>query len=386
MMFDFDQVPERRGSDSIKWQKYGNNDVLPMWVADMDFPSPPPVIEALRLRVEHGLFGYAQPLRSTVEAVVSMLEERHHWRIDPSWIVWLPGLVVGLNVTVRALAEPGDEILCLVPNYPPFLSAPKYGNRVSRSVPLVLDSKNNHWEIDWAAMEAAVTPRTRCFFLCHPHNPISRVWRRGELNLIGDFCLRHNLYLCSDEVHCDLILDPSLAHYPAATLDPRVAERTITLISPSKTYNLAGLGTSLAIISNEELRARFTRATSGIVALVSPLGYAACEGAYRDGEPWRQELIRYLQNNRNYLTDFVKIEMPMVEIEAPIEATYLAWLNVQELRLENPARYFAEQGIGLSDGTPFGAPKGKYVRLNFGCPRSTLAEGLNRLKSAIGKL
>jgi cystathionine beta-lyase len=386
MMFDFDHVPDRRGSDSMKWQKYENKDVLPMWVADMDFPSPPPVIEALRRRVEEGLFGYAQPLKSTVDSVVAMLEERHRWRIDPSWIVWLPGLVVGLNVTARALAEPGEEILCLTPNYPPFMSAPKYGDRVSRTVPLVLDAKNNSWEIDWAALEAAVTPRTRIFFLCHPHNPVSRVWRRGELNLIGEFCLRHNLYLCSDEVHCDLILDPSLVHYPTGILDPRVTQRTVTLISPSKTYNLAGFGTSIAIISNETLRARFTRAMSGIVALVSPVGYTACEAAYRDGEPWRQELIGYLQGNRDYLINFAKSELPMIKIEAPIEATYLAWLNVQELRLENPAAYFADHGIGLSDGTPFGSPKGKNVRLNFGCPRATLAEGLSRLRGAIAGL
>jgi cystathionine beta-lyase len=386
MMFDFDSPPDRRESDSIKWGRYENKDVLPMWVADMDFTSPPPVIESLHRRVDHGIFGYAQPLKSTVDAVVEMLEQRHLWMIDPSWIVWLPGLVVGLNVTVQAFSEPGDEILCLTPNYPPFMSAPKYGNRISKTVPVVLDHSNQHWEIDWNALEKAVTPRTKVFFFCHPHNPISRVWRRDELDRICEFCLRHNIYLCSDEVHCDLILDPTLSHIPTGVLDPQIADRIVTLISPSKTYNLAGLGTSLAIIPDRTSRARFVSAMNGIVAPVGPLGCIACEAAYRYCEPWRSELINYLRGNRDFLVDFLKKETPAIRIEAPIEATYLAWLNVQELNLKNPAAHFEQNGIGLSDGTDFGVPKGHYVRLNFGTTRAILAEGARRLKAAVAAL
>jgi cystathionine beta-lyase len=386
MTFDFDQVPDRRKSDSIKWQRYGNKDVVPMWIADMDFPSPPPIIEAIRRRVEHGIFGYAQPLASTIESVVAMLEEGHQWKIDPSWIVWLPGLVIGLNVAARACAEPGEEILHFTPSLPPIVEAPTNGDRISRTVPLVLDSQNNSWEIDWAALEAAVTRSTRGLFLCHPHNPTGRVWRHDELNLIGEFCIRHNLYLCSDEVHCDLILDPALTHYPAGILDSVLANRTITLISPSKTYNLAGLGTALAIIPNDALRERFVREMSGVAAVANPIGYVACEAAYRDCEPWRMELVGYLRSNRDYLVKLVHSELPMIKIEAPIEATYLAWLNVGELHLGNPVAHFVKHGVALNDGSPFGAPKGEYVRLNFACSRATLAQGLARLKSAISSL
>ena len=217
MHFDFDTVPDRRDTDSQKWQKYAGRDVLPMWVADMDFRSPPAIVEALRRRVEHGIFGYARPVNSTVDAFVRACSERYSWTIDPAWIVWLPGLVVGLNVTAQAFAEPGEEVLCLTPVYPPFMTAPKNSGRVAKTVPLVLDRASSRWEIDWDALERAVTPRTRLFFLCNPHNPIARVFRRDELERIGEFCCRHGLVLCSDEIHCDLILD-DLPHVPTALL------------------------------------------------------------------------------------------------------------------------------------------------------------------------
>jgi cystathionine beta-lyase len=385
MIFDFDTIIDRRGSDSMKWQKYAGPDVLPMWVADMDFKSPPAVIEALHRRVNHGVFGYTQALKSTTEAVVESLAKNYNWSIDPGWLVWLPGLVVGLNVTTQACAQPGEGVLCLVPNYPPFLSAPTNSGRISNTAPVVLNRAAHRWEIDWEALEKAFTPQTKVFFLCHPHNPISRVWRREELDQITEFCLRHDLYLCSDEVHCELILDETLPHLPVGAIDPRIANKTITLISPSKTYNLAGLGTSMAIIPDPGLRARFIRVTNGIVPLVNPMGYAACEAAYREGEPWRQALLAYLRSNRDFLLKFLAEEIPAIKIDAPIEATYLAWLNIKELNLENPAPYFETHGLGLSDGAQFGVPKGGYVRLNFGCPRTLLAEGLRRLKTAVAR-
>jgi len=383
MTFDFDTMPERRGTDSMKWQKYGDKDVLPMWVADMDFTSPPAIIEALHRRVDHGIFGYTRPLKSTTDAIVDSLEQRYNWRIDPSWLVWLPGLVVGLNVAAQACTQPGEEVICFTPSYPPFMSAPKNSGRISRTVSMVLNQGARRWEIDWDALEKAVTPKTKLIFLCHPHNPISRIWQRDELDQIAEFCLRHNLYLCSDEIHCDLILDPTLLHFPVGTLDSQITYKTITLISPSKTYNLAGFGASLAIIPDQNLRSRFVRVMDGIVPLVNSMGYIACETAYRACEPWRQALITYLCDNRDFLVDFLIKEVPVVKIEAPIEATYLAWLNVEELNLVNPVAHFENHGIGLSNGAPFGTPKGHYVRLNFGCPRALLAEGLRRLKSAV---
>jgi cystathionine beta-lyase len=360
MSFDFDTVHPRLGTDSQKWQKYGGRDILPLWVADMDFRSPPAVIEA----------------------VVTALQTRYSWTIDPSWLVWLPGLVVGLNVTAQAFAQPGDQVLCNTPVYPPFMTAPRNSGREPLTVPLVLDSTARRWEIDFEAMERAVTPRTKLFFLCNPHNPVARVFRRDELERIANFCLRHNLLLCSDEIHCDLILD-NLPHVPTGTLGSEIAAKTITLMAPSKTYNVPGFGTSLAIISDPKLRATFVRATAGIVAEVNVLGYTACEAAYRDSEGWRQDLLAYLRGNRDFLFDFLARELPGVKIEAPIEATYLAWLDVEALGLADPIAHFENHGVGLSDGSFFGVRRGKNVRVNFGCPRATLAEALQRMKAAL---
>jgi cystathionine beta-lyase len=383
MTFDFDTPVPRAGTDSQKWQKYADRDVLPLWVADMDFRSSPAIIAALQERVAHGVFGYARPVKSTTDAVVAAFAARYGWSIDPAWLVWLPGLVVGLNVTAQAFATPGDEVLTLSPVYPPFMTAPKNSGRVSVQVPFTLNAAAARWEIDWAALERAVTPRTKLFYLCNPHNPLARVWRRDELTRLGEFCLRHGLLLCSDEIHCDLILDPSLAHVPSATLSPELAARTLTFMAPSKTYNVPGLGTSLAIIPDAALRAQFVRATAGIVAEVNPFGYVACEAAYRDSEGWRQALLTYLRGNRDYLLKFVARELSGITVEAPIEATYLAWLNVTALGLANPAAHFEKHGVGLSDGAAFGAPKGHYVRLNFGCTRATLTEALRRMKAAL---
>jgi cystathionine beta-lyase len=383
MSFNFDMTPERRGTDSQKWQKYAGRDVLPMWVADMDFETAPVIVEALRRRVEHGIYGYARPVKSTVDAVVGAMEARYRWRIDPSWIVWLPGLVCGLNVAARAFAQEGDEILSLSPVYPPFTTAPRNQGRVSRSVPLALDSAARRWEIDWDALERAVTPRTRLFIVCHPHNPIARVWSRDEVSRIAQFCARHNLLICSDDIHCDLLLEPGAVHEPFGIVAPGEAARTVTFMAPSKTFNVPGLGTSFALIPDPGIRTRFVKACAGIVAEVNALGYVACEAAYRDGEPWRVALVEYLRGNRDFLEGFVARELPGVRIEAPIQATYLAWLNIEALRLQNPVRHFEDGGVGLSDGVPFGAAPGSHVRINFGCPRSTLALGLSRMKAAL---
>lgn len=388
MSFDFTHPPGRLGTDSQKWQKYEGRDILPMWVADMDFKSPPALLEALHRRVDHGIFGYARPARSTIKAVVDAMAERYGWKIEPSWLVWLPGLVVGLNVTAQAFAEPGEEVLTLTPIYPPFLSAPRHSRRVPVGVPCVLNTSGTpgRWEIDWAALEKAVTPKTRMFFLCNPHNPIGRVWRRDELERLADFCVRHNLVLCSDEIHCDLILDPALRHVATSTLSPAIAARTITLMAPSKTYNVPGLGTSFAIIPDDALRTKFIRATAGIVAEVTTLGFAACEAAYRDCEPWRQALLEHLRGNRDRLVQALASELPGMKLEAPLEATYLAWLNVTALKLADPIAHFEKFGVGLSECVPFGVTRGSYVRINLGCTRATLDEAIRRMKSALAAL
>ena len=386
MTFNFDTPPERRGTDSQKWQRYEGRDVLPMWVADMDFEAAPAIVEALHRRLSHSVFGYSRPVRSTVDAVTGALASRYRWQVDPSALVWLPGLVCGLNVVVRAFAEAGDEVLCLSPVYPPFTTAPRNGGRVSRSVPLALNTAEGRWEIDWAALESAVTPRSRVLLFCHPHNPVARVWRRDELRKVAEFCGRHGLVLVSDDIHCDLLLERGAVHEPFAVAAPGSPERTVTLMAPSKTFNIPGLGTSFAIIPDPELRARFAKASAGIVPEVNALGYTACEAAYGAGEPWRAALLEYLRGNRDFLADYVSRELPGVRIEAPIEATYLAWLDVSRLGLKAPVRHFEDHGVGLSDGAPFGAAPGSHVRMNFGCPRSRLAEGLARMRAGVRAL
>lgn len=380
MSFDFDTPIDRARSDSQKWQKYAGQDILPLWVADMDFAAPPVVVDALHARVAHGVLGYAKPLPALADATVAYCARRYGWQVDPAWLVWLPGLVTGLNVAARALGEEGDEILCTTPVYPPFMSSPANQRRRTVAVPLVKNGAR--WEMDFAALERAITPRSRAFFLCSPHNPVGRAFTRAELTQLADFCVRHNLALVSDEIHCDLILD-DIAHVPTATLSPEIAARSITLMAPSKTYNVPGLGTSLAIIPDPALRAAFTRAASGIVPDANVLGLVACEAAFRHGEPWRRELLAYLRGNRDLIEQTVASgQLPGVTM-THVEATYLAWLDISALRLSNAHAFFEQHGVGFSDGAPFGAAPNTHVRLNFGCTRATLREALARLARAV---
>ena len=371
----FDQVIERRQTDSQKWQKYEGQDILPMWVADMDFRAPEPVLEALRERINHGIFGYARPELSAIEAVIEMLERNYGWKVDPDWLVWLPGLVVGLNIASRAFASEGEAILTNTPIYPPFLLGPRLQGRSVAKAPMVLDG--DRWVIDWEAMEAAVHDRVELFFFCNPHNPCARVFDNQELEAVAAFCRRHDLILCSDEIHCELLLNER-KHTPIASLSDSLNDRSFTFIAPSKTYNLAGLGCSIAIIPNPTLRNRFVSASRGVMAEVNNLGYVACEAAYRHGDPWREELLRYLGKNRDLIQEFAREHLPEARLYEH-EATYLSWIDVSALGLKDPITHFESHGIGLSDGSFFDSPS--HVRLNFGCPRSTLEEGLKRLRN-----
>ncbi|MEZ4600665.1 MAG: PatB family C-S lyase [Syntrophotaleaceae bacterium] len=379
-MFNFDHEVDRRGTGSLKWDKYAGRDVIPLWVADMDFASPPAVLEALRERLDHGVFGYTGAPGELVEVIRERLLDLYGWRIEADWLVWLPGLVTGLNVACRAVGEEGDEVLTHVPIYPPFLSAPELSSRRTVRVPLV--ETGGRWVIDFDHLEQAITPRSRLFLLCNPQNPTGRVFSREELEGIAAFCERHGLILCSDEIHCDLILDPACRHLPTAGLDPSVAARTITLMAPSKTFNLPGLGCSFAIISDPVLRQRFRRVMAGIVPYVNLFGYAAALAAYRDGGPWLSALIEYLRGNRDLVREAVAA-MPGLSM-TPVEATYLAWIDARRLQLTDPAAFFDDAGVGLSDGREFGMPG--FLRLNFGCPRPLLRRGLERMARAVAGL
>jgi cysteine-S-conjugate beta-lyase len=377
--FDFNTIVDRGYSDSEKWSKYQGRDIIPLWVADMDFRSPPAVIEALHDRVGHGIFGYTHPPRELVKVVVNHMHRDFTWRIEEEWIVWLPGLVCGLNVLCRAIGDEGDEVMTFTPVYPPFLSAPYLSRRSVVKVPLQL--LGGRWKADIEAVERAITPRTKMLMLCNPHNPVGRAWSRQELTQFAEVAARHDLVIGSDEIHAGLILDEESRHIPIATLSPETARRTITLLAPSKTFNIPGLGCSFAVIPDRALRHAFRKTMAGIVPHVNALGYAAALAAYRDGEEWRRALIDYLRANLDLVTEAVGM-MPGLSM-TPVEATYLAWIDTRLSGIAHPARFFEEAGVGLSDGKEFDGAG--FVRLNFGCPRTLLAEALDRMKRALAR-
>lgn len=376
--YNFDSCPDRRNSGSLKWNKYRELEILPVWVADMDFVAAPEIVSALNERVEHGVYGYTVPYDSVIDAVVSYLKREHNYSIEEDWLNWLPGLVPALNLLCRVFADSNESVMTATPVYPPFLSAPVYSGRKLISVPLCL--KNEKWTFDFKAMELAIRPDTRILILCNPHNPVGRVYSIDELTQLGNFCKKHDLVLISDEIHCDLIFDKTEKHVVAATINSEIAERTITLMSPSKTYNLPGLACAYSIIKSPKLRQKFQRQTRGIITEVNCFGYAGCEAAYNKGEPWRLAMLDYLQGNFKIMYGFIKDRIPEITFRK-MEATYLAWLDISRLELKNPVTFFEENGIGLSDGTFFGSPQ--HVRLNFGCPRERLNEALEKIETAV---
>ena len=375
--YDFDTPVERRETASMKWDKYQGRDIIPLWVADMDFKSAPAICEALHTRVDHCVFGYTKPPSELNDVVVEMLLTKYGWEIKPEWVVWLPGLVTGLNAVCRAIGRNGDDVITAVPAYPHFLSAPLHFHRNLINVPL--RETSNHWDFDYNRFEQAIAPKTRLFMLCSPHNPVGRVYTREELSAIAKICDKHDLIICSDEIHCDLILDPDKKHVPTATLGASIAKRTITLMSASKTFNTPGLGCAFAVISDLELRQRFTKAIAGIVPMVNAMGFAATLAAFRDCADWHAELLDYLRGNRDLVEQMVA-QIPAISM-APVEATYLAWIDVRNTGLKNPIKFFEDAGVGLMDGADFAGPG--FVRLNFGCPRVTLEKALGRMVDAL---
>ena len=375
-MFDFDREIDRSGTMSLKWDKYKGQDVLPMWVADTDFASPPAVIEALTARVAHGIFGYSRPSPRLIELIITRMQQRYGWTISPEWLVFLPGVVPGLNLACKAWSQHGRGIITPKPVYYPFLQAPGFNDRPLLTVPMMEEA--GRWVLDLEELERQA-PSADLLLLCNPHNPGGTVFTREELLAIDAIAERHNLVVCSDEIHCDLLLDKDARHIPYGALSPSAAERSAVMMAPSKTFNIAGLCCSFAVVPNSRLRLKLQQAMRGISADVNLLGFVAAEAAYEGGEQWLSEQLDYLRANLTLIEQAVA-RWPGVKL-AKNQATYLAWIDVSALGLDDPVAFFEQAGVGLSPGAQFG--DGQCVRLNFGCTRARLTEALSRMEKAI---
>ncbi|WP_087026058.1 MalY/PatB family protein [Thaumasiovibrio subtropicus] len=378
--------PDRQGSDSEKWAKYSgktylspqqeNDSVLPLWVADSDFQSPPCIIKALHDRVEHGVYGYGREPEQLTQLLVQRFAEKYQWHIDPEAIVYLPGLVCGLNLAVQALTDSGDKVLCPSPIYPPFRSAIKMAKRepVFQQVHL----HHTRWLPDMPTLNSGA----KLAMICNPLNPGGTVFSHQELLKFDARAKTENWIVCSDEIHCDLILDETVSHIPYASLNEDAAQRSITLMAPSKTFNIAGLGCSMAIIPNPKLRQRFTRAMAGLIPHVNVLGFSAAIAAYSDGEPWLQSQLDFLRQQHERVYNAIN-NLPGLRMTR-LQATYLAWIDASELPVNNPHDFFEQHGVGLSPGLQFGDRR--FVRLNFACSEETLTEALDRIQRAVKTL
>jgi cystathionine beta-lyase len=375
----FATSPDRRGTGSEKWDRWAGRDVIPTWVADMDFAAPEVVLEAIRRRVNHGVFGYTDMPPDFAPALAAHLEGRHGWKIDPGWVTSTPGVVNGLAITARLLAGPDEGIITFTPVYPPFLSLPGLAGRECIRVPLA--QGDSTWTIDWDRLEAAVRPTTKLFWLCHPHNPTGTVFRAAELVRIAEFAARHGLRIVSDEIWSDLLLDEDAGgprHIPFASLDHEKARDAITLVAPSKTWNLAGLGCAAAIARDRAILKRWRPTGGGLVPMINPLGYAAAIAAWREGDPWRRQLIELLRRHRQLVAEAVA-GIGGLTCTWP-EATYLVWIDCRGTGLADPQAACEAAGIGPSDGRDFGSPG--FIRLNTACPTDRLEEILRRLARA----
>lgn len=386
----FDRIIDRTGSESMKWvyprRVLGVEDALPMWVADMDFEAPPAVVEALKRRVEHGVFGYPLAPPSFFEAAAGWMERRHGWTVEKDWLVMTPGIVPALNFIVRAFSRPGDPVIVQPPVYHPFYYAiENNGRRVVRN-PLRFDGRRYTMDLD--DLRAKIDAPGRLLILCSPHNPTGRVWTREELEALGRIAVERDLLVVSDEIHHDLVYG-GRRHHVFAALSPELARRTVTCVAPSKTFNIAGLATAAVVAADPDLRKRFEDESerSGF-DLGNALGIVAFEAAYAHGDGWLDELLPYLEGNIEVLESFLAERLPAVKLVRP-EGTYLALLDCRGLGIGPDALsdFFLERArVYFSDGRIFGEEAAGFVRVNFGCPRSVLREALERIERAVKAL
>lgn len=394
-MTDFDKYIERRDTGSAKWT-YFPEDVLPLWVADMDFQAPAPILEALHAAVEHGVFGYELPSPELLKNVVTRMKQRYNWDIHPDSIVTVPGIVSGFFAAGGALCQPGEGYVIQPPVYMPFNDLQKHFGIIRQENQLVprVQGKRLSYEIDWSGFRAAFHSggsRTRMFLLCSPHNPAGFVYTADELTRMAEICLQQNAVIVSDEIHNELLLGGA-KHTPIAALSPEIAENTITLIAPSKTFNTAGLFCGFAIIPSAKLRAQFKLQTERMTLHSNNLGQIAAQVAYSGAcDAWLTELNAYLTANRDFAVQYIEREIPEIRTTVP-DATYLLWLDCADLVRSgkipadlSPFEFFLRNArVALNDGPPFGSGGQNFVRLNFACPRSTLEQALERMKSVLG--
>lgn len=370
MSFDFDTPVDRSGTWSNRWERYAGRDVIPLWVADTDFRAAPAVLQAIRDRVEHGVFGYSMPPPALRAAIAERLERLYRWRIEPSWIVFIPGVVQGLHLAARRLVPPDGHALIPRPVYHHFKRALELAPRLFTEVPLVL--QGGRWLFDLDSLKQSIGPKTSALFLCNPQNPGGTVFRRAELERLAE--LSRDLIIVSDEIHCDLILERNLQHVPIAGLAPEISCRSVTLMSANKTFNIPSAGCAWAIIEDPELRRAFsTDVAAHAVGMPSVLGIAATLAALTQGEPWLAAQLEYLRGNRDLVEKTIGLPM------AHVEATYLAWIDCAGI--PNAADLFLEHGVAVYPGAQFG--DARFVRLNFGTQRALLAKALERINQAL---
>ena len=378
MQYNFDEIINRKNTDSFKWDFFQDPEgTIPMPVADMDFKSPEPILEALREVTEHGVFGYSIVPEELKDVLQERLERLYGWKTEKEWQVWIPGLVPAITATCRAIGEVGDGVLTSIPVYHPFHLAPGYVGKKLQTFPLI--EVNNRWTFDFEALENAITKDTKLFMLCNPYNPAGTVFNREELEKLLQICQKHNIVICSDEIHCDLILDNNKKHIPIASLSQEAENRSVTLLAPSKTFNIAGLGCSVAIIPNQVLRQKFNAAKDGFFPPLPRHSMVAALSAYKDCEDWRLQLIDYLKINHDFmfqeLNGYKGLKM------LPLEATYLGWIDARETGIEDIQERILKAGVRLMNGKIFMGEG--FLRLNFACPKSVLEEAVKRIKIAL---
>ena len=380
MTFNFDDAPSRKETFSFKWQKYNGKDIIPAWVADTEFRCAEPILNAISRHVEHGNLGYILPAQQTdaVNAVVRWLADKHDWQIKPEWLVWTPGVVPAFNVACKAYCEPGDKVLIQTPNYPPLLAAPKINDLERVDIGTVIDNSDSEkprYTIDFEALEShAADPKCKLFIVCNPMNPVGSVLTQDEIDRIATICNQHNVRLCSDEIHCDLILEPGKTHIPAGRVS-ELENNSVTLMAASKTFNVAGLGTSFAVIPDAGLRRQFTQAAAGIMPWVTVLGLAATQAAFTECDDWHQAQLAYLKENRDRVFEAVNSIEGLSMIKP--DATFLAWVDASGLKVDNVLTWAEQKGVGPSPGADF--HQADHFRINYGCSKQMLEDILARL-------